>query len=469
MLGELWIWDDVEIEGISDNSQMIKQGYIFICVKNDADGLAYSEEAVEKGAVAVVSECRPELKVPVIQVEDIRFTEAILAKRFYFPGEKCFKLIGVTGTNGKTTVTHLIRDILEACGKSVGMIGTNGIFIKGERKDLYTNTPTTPNSLELWQIFGAMKGVEYIVMEVSSHALSLKRVMGCEFDVGVFTNLTADHLDFHVTMEEYKKAKEKLFLLSKISVINIDDPTGAEIYSNVKTEKLSVGFNDSDFSVRALSMKDYGSRFGMEYRENVEWIEFHLPGRFNVYNALSAVGACVAAGIDFKDAVSGLSLSEPIKGRMERLPIDCDFSVIIDYAHSPDGLEKLIHTAKGFARGRVITLFGCGGDRDKTKRAVMGEISGRLSDYTIITSDNPRTESPFLIIGDIYEGIKKTKGEYCIVPEREMAIYHALSMAGTGDVILLAGKGHEDYQIIGKEKVHFDEREIVSKFFCNRG
>lgn len=470
MFGELWKWDDVEIEGVSDNSQRIKPGYVFICMKGSSqDGCRFAEEAVKNGALAIVSYKNMELAVPVIESTDMKTTTAFLAKRFYFSKEKNFKLIGVTGTNGKTTVTHLINDILKSCGKKAGVIGTNGIFINGRKKELYKNTPTTPNALELWQIFAAMaeENVEFVVMEVSSHALSLGRVLGCEFDVGVFTNLTRDHLDFHNNMEEYKKAKEKLFEMSQSAVINIDDMAGAGIYGNVKCPKLSVGMNDADLSVHALSMNDGGSEFKIEYKEKFEDVSLKLPGRFNVYNALSAAGACVAAGIDFSDAAKGLNAARPVKGRMEKIPTNKDFSIIIDYAHSPDGLEKLIHTVKGFAKGRVITLFGCGGDRDKTKRPIMGEIAGRYSDYTVITSDNPRTENPFTIIGDIFEGIKDTKGEFCIVPDRKMAIAHAISIAQKGDVILLAGKGQEDYQIIGKEKIHFDEREIVEELIKN--
>lgn len=439
---------------------------MFICIKgNKSDGCEFAKQAIKKGAVAVVSHKMLELTVPVIESADINKTAAVLAKRFYFPKEKNFKLIGVTGTNGKTTVTHLINDILENCGKCVGLIGTNGIFIQGERRNLYTSTPTTPNALELWQMFSVMErsGAEYVVMEVSSHALSLERVFGCEFDVGVFTNLSRDHLDFHKNMEEYRKAKEKLFEISKFGVINIDDAAGTKIYSSAKIPKMSVGFNDADLTLLALSMNESFSEFDLEYKDESERVELKLPGKFNVYNALSAAGACIASGLTLTDAAKGLNKAKPVKGRMENVPINRDFCVIIDYAHSPDGLEKLIHTVKGFAKGRVITLFGCGGDRDKTKRPVMGEIAGRYSDYTVITSDNPRCENPFSIIGDIFEGIKKTKGEFCIVPDRKMAIAHALSIAKKGDVILLAGKGQENYQIIGEDKVHFDEREIVEE------
>lgn len=416
------------------------------------------------GAVIVVAPRHLDLTVPVIVTDDVQKTMAIIAKKYYFPKEKSFKLIGVTGTNGKTTVSHMICDILKNSGKKVGIIGTNGIFIRGERKKIEQSTPTTPGALELWQIFGVMEeAVEYVVMEVSSHALSLKRVWGCEFDVAVFTNLTRDHLDFHENMEEYKKAKEKLFKICKKAVINIDDITGTGFYSNVGVPKLSVGLNDADLSVHALSLNDEGSAFKIEYENQFCNVKLKLPGKFNVYNALLSAGACISLGFDFEEVIDGLNNSRPVKGRMEKIPTDKGFSIIIDYAHTPDGLEKLIHTAKGFSKGRVITLFGCGGDRDKTKRPLMGEISGRFSDYTIITSDNPRTENPISIIEDIFSGIRKTDGKYTVIPDRRLAIEHAISIARKNDVILLAGKGQEDYQIIGEEKIHFDEREIVEK------
>ncbi len=445
---------------------MIKPGYVFICRKGiEKDGCDFAQSAVAKGAVAVVSPRPLELLVPVIITEDIEEIQGQIAKRFYFPQKKKFRLIGVTGTNGKTTVTHLIKDILENSGSCVGVIGTNGIFIDNRELPLYKSTPTTPNAIELWQIFRRLEdnGAEYVVMEVSSHALALERVWGCEFDIGVFTNLTRDHLDFHKTMEEYKKAKAKLFNISRKAVINIDDVAGAEFYGSFKGEKLSVGLGDAELTPAFSKMSEMGSEFSLEYTNRYERVSLALPGRFNIYNALLAAGTTIMLGLDLTETARGLSKALPVAGRMERV-YSGDFTVIVDYAHSPDGLEKLIHTAKGFAGGRVITVFGCGGNRDREKRAIMGEISGKYSDYTVVTSDNPRCEDEFEIISDIYRGIKNTKGSYIIVPDREMAIGHAISLARKGDIILLAGKGNEDYQVIGKDKVKFDEREIVRKF-----
>ncbi len=439
--------------------------------KDEGTGYLYAKEAVEKGAIAIAADKDMPVSVPVIVFDDMELAMAELAKSFYLPKEKNFRLIGVTGTNGKTTVTHLIKDILENCGESVGVVGTNGIFLKGRESGLYKSTPTTPNALELWQIFAAMEneGIENVVMEVSSHALSQKRVYGCSFDVGVFTNLSRDHLDFHKTMSEYRRAKRELFNLTKKAVINIDDEAGTWIYSDTKCEKLSIGFFEADLFVYAPKMTEDGSEFGLKYKDKNAWVNFNLPGRFNIYNALSASGACVLLGKSLDEISKGLKAAKPVLGRMETVDLKTDFSVIIDYAHTPDGLEKIIHTVKGYAKGRVITLFGCGGDRDKTKRPVMGEISGKYSDITIITSDNPRTEDPMEIIEDIYKGIKKTRGKFVIIPDRKMAIEHTIDIAKTGDVILLAGKGQEEYQITGKEKTYFNEREIVKEYIKKKG
>lgn len=470
LFGELWKGEDVQITGITDNSQRIEAGNVFLCRKGEfADGADFIAEAVKRGAAAIISDRPIASSVPIIEE---RFSDiGTLVKNIYLPEGKKFKLIGVTGTNGKTTVTHLIKDILLSAGHRVGLIGTNGIFFDDERVEAYCSTPTTPKLCELYAVFSKLQklGAEYIVTEVSSHALALDRVAGCEFDVGVFTNLSRDHLDFHKTMEDYQSAKEKLFGQSRVSVVNIDDRAGAQIYGKQKGEKLSVGLGYADISASALSMNPCGSEFFLEYGGEKAKISLALAGKFNVYNALSAAGACIGAKLGLAEIATGLNRAKTVKGRMERLDADAEFDVIIDYAHSPDGLEKVIHTVKGFAKGRVITVFGCGGDRDRGKRAVMGEIAGRYSDFTIITSDNPRCEDEFSIIADIYKGIKKTDGKYAVIPNRAAAIEHAVFTAAKKDVIILAGKGAEDYQIIGKEKKHFDEREIALECIKRKG
>lgn len=461
MFGKLWVWEDTEITGITDNSQRISSGHIFICQKGEKnDGADYIDEAVKRGAAVVIADRMLESTVPVIKIK-----EHELLEKFYLPKGRNFKLIGVTGTNGKTTVTHIIKDMLFAMGRRVGLIGTNGVFLDNEQLELFSSTPTTPKLCELYNIFSRLSelGAEYIVMEVSSHALELNRVSGCEFDVGVFTNLSHDHLDFHKSMENYKKAKAKLFAVSRVSVINIDDTAGAEIYSNISAEKISAGLNYADISASAVSMNSWGSKFILEYQGKTAPTEIALSGKFNIYNAILAAGACLGLGFGLTETAEALSRAKPVRGRMERFKTDADFDIIIDYAHSPDGLEKVIHTVKGFARGRVITVFGCGGDRDREKRPIMGEIAGRYSDFTIITSDNPRCENEMAIISDIYEGIRKMQGEFIIIPERESAIEYAVRIAKERDIIILAGKGAEDYQIIGQEKRHFDERKIAEE------
>lgn len=467
MFGKRWIWEDLPIFGISDNSQKIKPGYLFIAEKGEKkDGIDFLDEAIKNGAVAVLSYKDIDGAVPVVVSGDILGEKAEIAKRFYQGENQTYKLIGVTGTNGKTTVTHLIKEILEKSGKKVGLIGTNGVFFGNVLVKTDQSTPTTPNSLELWKIIGKLSelGAEYIVMEVSSHALCLGRVLGCRFSVGVFTNLTRDHLDFHKTMEEYGEAKKKLFEMSDAAVINIDDWVGATIYGNFKNPKISVGFSDATISAGAMEFSDEGLSFLLESDEKTYSVKTPLVGKFNVYNILLALGTAKFLGVEVGDSVRFLENISPIKGRMEKVENTLDFSVYIDYAHTPDGLEKVIHSLKGFSKGRVIVVFGCGGERDRKKRAIMGEISGKYADFTIITSDNPRGENPMRIIEDIYEGMIKTKGRHCIIPDRRSAIEFSLAFAKTGDTLLIAGKGQEEYQIIGVKKLPFDEREIVRQF-----
>ncbi|MBR5271766.1 MAG: UDP-N-acetylmuramoyl-L-alanyl-D-glutamate--2,6-diaminopimelate ligase, partial [Clostridia bacterium] len=293
-------------------------------------------------------------------------------------------------------------------------------------------------------------------------ALELDRVRGCNFDVGVFTNLTQDHLDFHKTMENYKAAKAKLFDISKYGVVNVDDLAGADIVKENKCDILTIGA-DSECAFKASNIKisANGVDFDVKYNNDIYPMHLCIPGKFSVYNAMCAAGAALSIGIDIETIRKGLNSATGVVGRLEVVPTDTDYTVIIDYAHTPDGLENIIKAAKEFAQGRVVTLFGCGGDRDNSKRSVMGEIAGTLSDYSIITSDNPRTENPLSIIEMIESGIKKTNGEYTVIPDRREAILYALQNAQEGDVIILAGKGQETYQIIGKEKFDFDERVVV--------
>lgn len=460
-------YDDIDITGIAYDSRNVTEGNVFVCIKGfETDGHKFAEAAEKNGAALIVAEDKIDVGVPVLYVDNSRVAIAEAACRYYDNPSEKFKLVGITGTNGKTTVTYLLKSILEEAGMCTGIIGTNQNIIGDKVLVTQSTTPTTPNALELQQLFAEMveSDAECVVMEVSSHALELERVHGCHFDAGVFTNLTQDHLDFHKTMENYLKAKAKLFDISDKGVVNLDDAGGREIAKTAKCDMLTVGLGDEcELRAKNISITARGVDFDMEYKGKVYPAHIAIPGKFSVYNAICAAGAAIELGIDMETIINGLGNATGVMGRVEVVPTDTDYTVIIDYAHTPDGLENIINAVKEFAKGRVITLFGCGGDRDNTKRAVMGEIAGRLSDYSIITSDNPRTENPDEIVAQIVEGMAKTEGEYKVIVDRREAIGYALDFAKADDVIILAGKGQETYQIIGKEKYDFDERVEVYK------
>ncbi len=467
LFGKEWLneHDDIEITGIAYDSRVASAGNVFVCIKGfEADGHKYAQMAVDNGASVIVAQDRIDVSVPVWYVDDSRKKIAELACKFYDNPSRKFKLIGVTGTNGKTTITYLIKSIIEAAGMRIGVIGTNQNVIGDKVLVTQSTTPTTPNALELQQLFDEMveNGAECVVMEVSSHALDLDRVHGCQFDVGVFTNLTRDHLDFHKTMENYLSAKAKLFDISDKGVVNFDDEGGKKIVSTSDCDIIKVGLTDGcDLKASDIKISSSGADFTVEYNGKSYPVHIMIPGKFSVYNAICAMGATLKMGIDIDTVIKGLESATGVMGRVEVVPTNTDYTVIIDYAHTPDGLENIISTVQEFAEGDVITLFGCGGDRDNTKRPIMGEIAGKLSDYSIITSDNPRTEDPDDIIKQIESGIKKTNGKYKVITDRREAIGYALDNAKKGDVIILAGKGQETYQIIGKEKIDFDERVVV--------
>lgn len=457
----------MEITGVSCDSRKVFLGNIFVAIRGEQEnGEQYAKAAVAKGAVMVVSKTPLSVGVPCICVENPRRTMANMAQAFYGnPAEK-LRLIGVTGTNGKTTVTYLIQSILNEWGHKTGLIGTNEITACGEPLNIISTTPTTPDAVELQRIFAEFvrRGVEYAVMEVSSHALELERVWGLRYGVGVFTNLTQDHLDFHQTMDRYFGAKEKLFTLADYGVVNGDDEWGQKI--NSPCPVLTTGLQKADIMAGNLQLSANGVQFHVAERGMVYPVRLAIPGAFTVYNALSAIGACAALGVPAEVIQAGLEKVTGVCGRLEIVPTDTDYTVMIDYAHSPDGLEKILKAVRGFAKGRVIVLFGCGGDRDRTKRPQMGQIAAQLSDIAIVTSDNPRTEEPTAIIEDILAGMENAEN-YIVIPDRTAAIQKALSIAEKDDVVLLAGKGQETYQIIGKEKIEFDERKIVQRILKN--
>lgn len=455
-------FDDAEITGIAYDSRKVKPGDVFVCISGfETDGHKYAGKAVEKGAAAVIAEHAVDAGVPTAVVENTRHALSYAADVFYGHPSGKFRLVGVTGTNGKTTTTFLVKSILEKAGHKVGLIGTNKNMI-GERE--LPSERTTPESLELTELFAEMakEGADFVVMEVSSHSLSLSRVEFCEFDVGAFTNLTQDHLDFHKTMENYLAAKKKLFDMCKTGVINADDEGGRKILADCSCVSVSYGI-DSAADILAGNI-DYGAHgvdFDCDALGAAMRIHINTPGRFSVYNALAAVGICTALGISAEDISEGLRSVPGVCGRAEVVPTGRDYTAMIDYAHTPDGIENILKSIRGFAKGRIVILFGCGGDRDRTKRPKMGRIAGELADFCVVTSDNPRTEDPGEIIKEIIPGVEETGCPYTVIENRKEAIRYALDNAETGDVILLAGKGHETYQILKSGKIHFDEREIV--------
>jgi len=449
-----------EITGVSYNSADVKPGYVFVAIKGfKTDGHKYIGDALKRGAAAIIAEDYSEISNAVqIIVENSRIAEAMVSANFFERPSEKFKLIGITGTNGKTTVTYLVKHILDSLGYKTGLIGTNQNMI-GDR--VLETGRTTPDSFELQKLFHemALENVTHVIMEVSSHALELSRVYGCNYEVGAFTNLTQDHLDFHITMDNYAKAKAKLFTQSKYAVINCDDAYGAKMAENASCEVKTYGMETKcDLTAYDVSYDKNKVCFlldGTKY-------SLLIPGKFSVYNALCAIGICRSLGLSESDISRTLAKASGVKGRAEIVDTgDTDYTIMIDYAHTPDGIENILKAARGFAKGRVVIVFGCGGDRDNTKRAIMGKIAGELADFVVITSDNPRTENPLAIIKMVEEGAKESTAPYIVVENRRDAIKYAIENAKKDDVIILAGKGHETYQILNEGTIHFDEREVV--------
>ena len=463
---------DVEIKGISSNSKEVKEGDLFVAIKGfEVDGHKFVNDAIEKGASAIIIEEGCDLKsfnVPkdlsIVMAKDTRKALAIVSSNFYGNPSKKFKLIGVTGTKGKTTTTFMIKEILEKAGKKVGLIGTIATYING--KKLKDSDRTTPESLELQQLFSQMvkEGVEVVVMEVSSQSLKLHRVDGCEFDIVLFTNFSEDHIspNEHPDMQDYFNSKLKLFEMCKVGIVNTDDLHGAKIPKLFPDSQITTYGIDNYANVLAKDITITNSYvdFRVKITDRNERVKTCIPGRFSVYNSLAAI--CVAQKFGVTSEVVKQALLEVrVPGRSEMVDNKLEIPIMIDYAHSPESLQNILQAVKSYTRGKVISVFGCGGDRDSSKRPIMGEISGRIADYTFITSDNPRTEEPKKIVEQIEEGIKKTKGKYSVVVDRTEAIKQAIKMATKRDIIVLAGKGHEPYQEICGKKHPFDERIIV--------
>lgn len=454
-----------EITGVYYDSRAVKPGGLFVAIKGfETDGHEYINAARKNGAAVILCERAPEGE-DYILTKDTRRALALASKNFFSDPAAGLKLIGVTGTNGKTTTTMLLKHVLESQGEKVGLIGTNQNMI-GEK--VLPTERTTPESFELQKLFREMadEGCTCIVMEVSSHSLALERVAGLRFAAGVFTNLTQDHLDFHGTMEEYARCKALLFSQCDKAAVNLDDPWAEYMINHAECPLISFSVNDkkADLMASELSLSARGVNFSAAAQGKTRSVELGIPGRFSVYNALAVMAACMVLDVDLDACVKSLASAEGVKGRVEVVPTDGDYTILIDYAHTPDALENVLKSVKEVAEGRVVALFGCGGDRDRTKRPIMGHIATQNADVVIVTSDNPRTEEPSAIISDICEGIKDSKVPVEVLEDRREAIHWAIDNHLPGDVIVLAGKGHETYQIIGKTKHHMDEREIVAEY-----
>lgn len=456
---------DTEITDICCDSRAITPGAAFVAIAGfETDGHKFIPSAIEKGASVIICQQEPEEGQDYVLVPDSRKALAQCAANFYGHPADSMTMIGVTGTNGKTSITWLLKSVLESRGAKVGLIGTIQNMIG--QQELHTER-TTPESNDLQKLFRQMldAGCTHVIMEVSSHALELSRVEGVHFKVGVFTNLTEDHLDFHKTMKNYLAAKAKLFSMCDVGVINMDDPAYETLKNAAQCNvfSYSAGNEAADLVAMNIKLKPASVEFEALLPYHISRVELGIPGQFSVYNALAVVGAALQLDIPLRDVAAALKTAPGVKGRVEVVPTDTDYTMIIDYAHTPDALENVLKTLRGFAKGRVVALFGCGGDRDPIKRPIMGKIAMELADFVVFTSDNPRTEEPNKILKDILAGVKKLKTPHKVIEDRRAAIRWAMENAQPDDVILLAGKGHETYQILGKEKVHLDEREVIQQ------
>ena len=462
---------DTEISGVFYDSRKVQPGSLFVAITGfAADGNRFIPMALSKGAAAVVTAKKPEEDVPYVLVDNDRLALAMLGINWHGRPAERMTLIGVTGTNGKTSTTLLLKQVLETCrGAKVGLIGTMSNLIGDEE---IPTERTTPESFDLQELFARMcdAGCTHVVMEVSSHALTLDRVGGVHFDVAAFTNLTEDHLDFHKTMDAYCDAKAELFARCDKAVINVDDNYAPRMLAKAKCDVLRTSCYDADLYAREAVLQSEGVAFTAVRGSEEVPVRLPIPGKFTVYNALTVMGIALQLGIGLEESAAALRNAQGVKGRMEVVPTPGkDYSVLIDYSHTPDALENVISSVQDFCQGRVITAFGCGGDRDPIKRPIMGEIGVKLSDIAIITSDNPRTEDPEAIIRDIVAGVKEEYGMYKVVCDRRAAIRYAMDIAEKDDIIILAGKGHETYQEINGVKYHLDEREEVAAHLAELG
>ncbi len=454
---------DADISHIAYDSRRVGPGGLFVCIKGyKLDGHDFIKDALDRGAAAILVEKEVEQAGNAVLAKHPNTRKALaeISAKFYGNPSQKFNLIGVTGTKGKTTTTFMVKSILERRGYKVGLIGTIANYI-GDK--VIPADRTTPESLDLQQIFSEMvkQRVDAVVMEISSHSLELYRVQCSDFDVGVFTNLSQDHLDFHLNFENYFAAKAKLFSMCKRGAINADDQYGQRLLQSCSCEAESFGINNkADVGAENIRIKPEGTTFELVSDNQLLEVSIPIPGKFSVYNALAAVTACKNFNITSEDIVEGLKELK-VPGRAETIDTDLNFTVMVDYAHSPGSLENILQAVNTYASGRVVAVFGCGGDRDRTKRPIMGEIAGRLAHFSILTADNPRSENPEAIILEIEEGIKRAGGEYIIISDRRQAIEYAIKNAKENDIILIAGKGHETYQVYKDKTIEFDDREVA--------
>lgn len=456
---------DCEISDITSDSRKAGEGVVFVCIRGlSVDGHDFAADALAKGSPAVICERDLGLDKQIVVGSTHAAFSAMCENFFGNPLEK-LQLIGITGTNGKTSSTFITKQVLERCGHKCGLVGTIQNMIGDE---VIPTSFTTPDIYELHSLFGRMAkaGCEYVIMEVSSHALELGRVLGLHFVAACFTNLTEDHLDLHGTMEAYFQAKAKLFGMTDCAIINIDDVWGNKIRLDDSVELLSYGIERCDLANIGACNVTYaadGVSFTLRTQGKELPVKVPTPGKFSAYNALSAAGCALAVGIPPEQVAEALNHSTGVKGRAEVYPTGRDFTIILDYAHTPDGVENILSAMREVAEGRLVVLLGCGGDRDPYKRPLMGEAASRLADFVIVTSDNPRSEDPDSIVQQIIPGVEKHDTPYVAITNRRDAMQYAVEHAQPKDIIVLAGKGHEDYQILSTGKIHFDEREVLAE------
>ena len=463
----------LDVEGITEDSRRVRSSFVFCALKGErVDGNKYISSALSSGAVCILTDSCEDESVPYVLVKDARLVFSKILANFYSHPEKSFKIrVGVTGTNGKTSTTVMLKSIYESAGYKVGLIGTMKYLIgnKEYNSESDGNLLTTPDPENFWALLDVMRkeGVEVLVMECSSHALAMDKLGDIEFDCGVFTNLTRDHLNFHKTFDSYRDAKAKLFKMSKISLINDDDPAADALKESVSGELRTYSINNINSDFNAKNVR-YNGADGIDYvfleKDLIFRVFVGIPGKFTVYNSLAAASCAILTGVSPEMVVAGLQSVERVDGRIDRVALDAQFSVIIDFAHTPDAMENVLSTVKGFSEKRIITLFGCGGDRDRTKRPIMGRIACENSDVVIVTQDNSRTEDPEIIMDEIMEGVTK-RDAVLRISDRTEAIRRAMDIAEKGDIVLLLGKGHEEYEIDKNGKRPYSERNEVLKYF----